>query len=134
MLGEAFRQHVLTAGVKRDDQQPLWVFPLGRPWEPPVVTAAAGLLGRPLAEPGALPWPSLLNFVCLKKCYLGHDQLLAFFPPRIAPGRFPQGPTLTFKPRVRRLMKEEYFAKNLYRSEILSKSGLGISGKIKICE
>ena len=99
-----------------------------------MVTAVADLLGRALAEPVALPWPSLLNFVYLKKCYLGHDQLLACFPPGVAPGQFPQGPTLTFKPRNTRLMKEEYFAKNLYRSEILSKSGLGISGKIKICE
>ena len=97
-----------------------------------MVTTAAGLLGRPLAEPVALP--CLLNFACFKKCYLGHDQLLAFFPLGIAPGHFAQGPTLTFKPSVRRLMKEEYFAKNLYRSDILSKSGLGISSKIKICE
>ena len=99
-----------------------------------MVTTAAGLLGRPLAEPVVLPCPRLLNFARFKKCYLGQDQLLVFFPPGIAPGYFPQGPTLTFKPSVRRLMKEEYFAKNLYRSEILSKSGLGISGKIKICE
>lgn len=62
-------------------------------WKPPVVTTAAGLL-EALAEPVALP--CLLNFAYLKKCYLGHDQLLAFFPPGIAPERFAQGPHTDF--------------------------------------